>query len=144
MIYTEILALLTRTDRSRAESRRLAEIEIARTLDESPPDFPRLRRLLLIGTTLGSTTGFVVFLIGLGASIASGSDVFIDVGACAGALLWAVGATQWLRWLAVPVQERAWRGRDAPLPWFLRPSWFDLFVALCAATLVVGAVLGGT
>lgn len=144
LIYTEYVALLTRAGRSRSESRRLAEQEIARTLEASPPDFVRLRRLLLIGTTLGSIAGFVLFLIGLVASIASGSDVFIDVAFSAASLVVCVGITQWLRFLLLPMQKKAWKDRDAPLPWLLQPSWLDLVIALFAAILItVGVVLDG-
>lgn len=133
LIYALYYAWLFRRDCPRAEARDLAAQEVSRTLDASPPDFVRLKRLLTIGTNLGVIAGFAVFVTGLVARLISGSMVPLNIALVLGALPWSMGALQGIRLLFVPIQTRVWRGRGNPLPFMFRPSWIDV---------LVGAVLG--
>ncbi len=143
MIYIGLMALILQSGRSRNESRELATVEISRTLDARPPDFIRLKRLLQIGAILGVILGFGIFVIGVILRLIIGSMGPLNAAFALGAFPWAVGAVQWLRWLMVPIQERAWRGREAPLPWILRPTWLDLIVGLATSILFTSAMVKG-
>lgn len=141
MIYTLYYTMLTRGGRSRAEAHDLAEQEIARTLDSSPPDLVRLKRLLTIGSTLGAILGFAVFVIGLVAWLVSGSLLPLSIAFSIGTVPWALGAIQFVRWLILRVRARTWGDREEPMPWMFRPSWLDIVVGVAVAGAITLAVV---
>lgn len=142
LIYTVYYTMLAGGGRSAGEAHELARQEIARSLDSSPPDFIRLKRLLTIGATLGAILGFAIFVIGLVVWVAGGSLAPLNIGLALGAFPWSVGAIQLVRRLVLPLQARTWAHREQPLPWVFRPSWIDVVVAAAATCAIAIAVIG--